>query len=930
MKSDAGFGTLSLFFRYVRILFVWVLLLLLGSMLQPTGFTLLSDALESFDFDEKILDGDAREPVLPPLLLPEECNTDVSADDFQPRLPVEKRDVRISLGEEKFLIEAELVFHKCSKELLDVRHDMQRSISSGFNDTYMGSARQIQGVFIEQMHLTQVLPEMIVADGSDLVRVIFRGKLGKEEVVKRNEGKSSLTMWIERIAWDAKETHVVISKSPQINIWPVNQVPLDLEKNELRFSDQSGKWQPVELLIALPEAWMAPATSSENVKRTPVAELARAAFGEIDWLQTLWRGLNYALPLLVAMLWARQQRTVVMADAGGLAEVKPAGALLHDSLASFSGLALILVSGLTIFTLGEGIVSKLSRLEWESARMLANFSWNQIDVWIAVFIAFLWPVIARLWMGGRIRQPSMLLVVPLALLTMLAFIAIYWWMKFRLDYDLSVPVFNFFHWDDSDFKILPILMFILAAAVSGVLWLGVEISGASGALRIARSIILGWLLVLSFTFMLQDRLRMAWLAVLIVPFGWVYARTSLAWLRAVWPDAVKWPDWLFLGVVTAFAWLLTMPPSDVGNPNPSWLLSSAVWALLGIWQFFVILTLLQWLQEKSANVEKARLGSYMRGAAAVFMIVLFYWRARQPWIPLLAVLGVGLLLQKYWLFSARSIRIPGKKHTSLLSGAIAEIGFLNDLLLLKGKLRKNLLDKTSKGESGIRDFIDKRAELEQIIKDHEVAGIRARGNAAIALSRGAGGSAWVRGQRGAVMAMIISVPWVISYFWNLSGQIPNMNASAVSQLTTVLMDIGRWPALGFFFLFFYPHIRGYNGIQKGLTLTAALVVPLLAGTILWSVQSPDAWLSLLYWSLQAFICCMILGVGLGDVGALRKVGKGPRHLVEIYNVGTLVAWSSSVVIAASAAVTTVLATQVGSLFTTGLKLLLPDMPVPEK
>lgn len=919
MRSDPGFSGLSLFFRYTRILVIWMLLLLLGSMLQPTVFTLLSDALEALGISEKIMEGREQEPVLPPLLVPDECAAATQPDSSQPRSPIEKRDIRISLGEEKFTVEATLVLHKCSRELLDVRKDIQRSMNDGFHDNYMSSTWQIQGVSINQLNLRQPLPEMIVEDGKDLVKVIFRGEVSKDDLVKRASDKSKLSMWIDQGGWVAKETNVVISKAPPISVWPVTQIPLDQQKNELRFSDQSGKWQSVELLISLPDFWRIPAERDKN-QRAPVAELAKAAFGEIDWLQTLWRGLNYALPLLAAMLWARQKRTVTVAD----------GTLLHDRLANFTGLGLVLISGLTIFTLGEGMVSELSRLNWGPAKIASNFTWVQIDVWITVFIAFVWPVIASIWLSKRMGRPSMLLVVPLAILTILSFAAVYWWARVRLGSDFRVPAFSFFYWNDADFEILPILMFMLTAAVAGVLWLGVEISGAGGALRITRAVILGWLTVLLFAFFLRYQAQMLWLAVLIVPFGWVYARISLAWLRSVWSAAEQWPDWLVLWAISGFALLLIMPPPDVGNPSPSWLLTSAVWAMLGIWQFFVILSMLLWLREQAADVETARLDRYLQGAAAVFMIVLFYWRARQPWIPLLTVLGTGLLLQHYWLFPTRSIRVPGRKHASLLSGAIAEIGFLNDLFSLKAKLRKNLLDKTSKGESGIQDFLAKRAELEQIIKDHEVAGIRARGNAAMALSRGPGGSAWVRGQRGAVMAMIISIPWIISYFWNLSGEIPSMNASVVAQLTTVLLDIGRWPALGFFFLFFYPHIRGYNGIQKGLTLTLALIVPLLVGTVLWSVQSPDAWLGLLYWSLQAFICCMILGVGLGDIGALRKVGKGPRHLVEIYNVGTLVAWFSSVVIAASAAVTTVLATQVGSLFTTGLKLLLPDMPAPEK
>jgi hypothetical protein len=313
------------------------------------------------------------------------------------------------------------------------------------------------------------------------------------------------------------------------------------------------------------------------------------------------------------------------------------------------------------------------------------------------------------------------------------------------------------------------------------------------------------------------------------------------------------------------------------------------------------------------------------------MIVMFYWPAQQPWVPLLATFGVGLLVQRYWVFAPRPLRLPARNSTRLLSRAISEISLLNDLLRVRRGLRKTLADKVSKGEATPQDYLDKTRGLDQIIKDREIAGMRARGNTILALNRGSGKGAWIRAQYGTLMALVVSAPWMVSYFWNLSqNRVASTNAYAMSWLSSILLEIGQWPALGFFFLFFYPHIRGRNGIEKGLTLTVALIAPALVGTILWHARVSAVWLSLLFWSLQAFICCMTIGVGLGDIGALRRAGKGPRSLVEIYNLGTLTAWSSSLAIAIGAAVTTALATQAGSLFSAGLKLLLPEAPVAGK
>jgi len=70
---------------------------------------------------------------------------------------------------------------------------------------------------------------------------------------------------------------------------------------------------------------------------------------------------------------------------------------------------------------------------------------------------------------------------------------------------------------------------------------------------------------------------------------------------------------------------------------------------------------------------------------------------------------------------------------------------------------------------------------------------------------------------------------------------------------------------------------------------------------------------------------MVLGVALGDLGALRQAGGRAGSLIEIYNLGTLAAWSSSLAVAVGAAVVTAMASGAGALFTTGLKLLLPEL-----
>ncbi|MDD5392566.1 MAG: hypothetical protein PHE17_06065 [Thiothrix sp.] len=918
MQTDSGSNSrlLPLFSRYIRILFAWVLLLLVTSELHPVNDRFFYDAMEMLGFNDHTA---FVAHSTTPLPLIQNCPTDTATDNGSTPVAIEKQDIRLDFKGDKISLETQAVFARCSKEFATLRQVIQATVDAQNNIGYLGTSGLMPRVAFGRATMTASLPEMGIGDDAEFVTVISRGELSTDEVLKANEGSSRVLLVIGKGMWFAKETHVSITKDAQTTLWSMNEMPTTQTASGLTFSGLADNWGKLELLVSLPTQGQAPAADNREPDNqasanNPLPELVRAAFGQIEWLQNLWRGLSYGLPLLLALLWAR--RVGMSADA-----------TVPENLTHFATLGLLLVSGLTLMVLGENIITGMEGWSVIHARV----SLIQVGVWYGVFLALLWPLMMKMDLRGGMARPPLFIVVMLGMFAVLFFVAAEWWIRTKLGVNAyKLTGLNIRNWQYSDFEGLPALILLFAAAFMAILWLAVEMVGTASAFRAVRVMLVGWLLISGVSFLLDRGHLYAWLALLVIPFAWGYAKVSLLWIRSVWTGAEAWPAWLIQCLGVTLAVVLIMPPPNLTNPPPLWLLTSAVWTLLGLWQFLVLASVLAWLKGQAAEADARQFAGHIYGAATVFMVIMFYWPARQSWVPLLTTFGVGLAMLKYWLFASRPLRIPTDKTTPLLSRAITEIGFLNDLLSLRIKLRKNLLEKTSKGESSVQDFLAKREELEQVIKIHEVAGIRARGNAALALNRGSAENAWVRGRQGAIMATIISIPWIISYFWGLSGDIASMNAYVLSQLTSVLLGVGRWPALGFFFLFFYPHIRGYNGIQKGLVLTLALIAPLMAGTILWNVHSTDAWLSLLFWSLQAFVCCMTLGVVLGDIGALRRAGKGTMHLVEIYNVSTLVAWSSSVVIAVGAAVTTVLATQVGSLFTTGLKLLLPDMPIPGK
>lgn len=922
MQSDSGFSVLSLLGRHIRILLAWVLLILVSTALYPQVSGWFHYVVEEFELEpETVSIAEKRRP-LQPLA---ECEDAQNADLLPTRsVPVEKQVLHLGLHEKKLTLEVSTVFHRCSAEFADLRQTVQAAVDAQDNVTYL-NMNSLQGVLVGHTEMNLSLPEIQPGSDNELVTVRARSELDTSEILQLNGGSPQVIVNIMEGRWRAKTAEVIITRDTNTLVWPLNMLPTQQSADKLVFSGNSGNLGMLQLVVNLPVAELSQGQDNENLNNpaNPLPEIMRAAYGQIGWLQNLWLALSYAVPLLLVLLWAR--RPVMQAEDHLFADGAGHG-FPHTSLMRFSCTGLLLISGLTLLSLGGDITRGIRD------NFLGYFHslWSVLLIWTTVFIGFIWPSLARMSLKGKVSRLPLWVAIPLGLLSIGLYVAAEWWIRENLPddaYKLSATV-SLFDPSGNDFDVIPAILLLLGSACAVLLWLSGEIAGALGAFRIVFKALTGWILVF-LTFSLLERYwGSAWLRLWIIPFGWIFASISLEWIRSIWVSAKSWPDWLILVLGALFAVLLTMPPATVNKPSPSWLLTSAAWTLLGLWQFLILASVLHWLKNQEIRVAQRQLDVHVYGAAVVFMVIMFYWPARQPWIPLLVTLGVGLLMLRYWLFMSRPLRIPTDRNSSMLGQSIAEISFLNDLSLLRTRLRKNLLDKVGKGESNLREFLSKREDVEALIRNHETAGILARGRAALALNQGAGGSAWNRGVQGAVMAMIISIPWIVSYFWGLTGNTASMNAYVVSQLTAVLLGVGRWAALGFVFLYFYPHIRGYNGIQKGLVMTLGLVTPLLAGVILWKVQSADAWLNLLFWSLQVFVCCMTLGVLLGDIGALRRAGKGIRHLVEIYNFSTLLAWSSSVVIAAGAAVTTALATQVGSLFTSGLKLLLPDMPTP--
>jgi hypothetical protein len=152
--------------------------------------------------------------------------------------------------------------------------------------------------------------------------------------------------------------------------------------------------------------------------------------------------------------------------------------------------------------------------------------------------------------------------------------------------------------------------------------------------------------------------------------------------------------------------------------------------------------------------------------------------------------------------------------------------------------------------------------------------------AKIAFGLTAGDSAWADGKRGARYGLILGAPWSLLYLWELAGgpgSLPDdMLLGLLGNAVWLLLE---WGLYGFFFGYFYPYLRGDNGIQKGAFLFLAIVVPPLLHEGM--TELPSDWPAFGLWALQALLFSLTLGIVAGDLDKLWRAGQGWTHLKDL-------------------------------------------------
>lgn len=308
--------------------------------------------------------------------------------------------------------------------------------------------------------------------------------------------------------------------------------------------------------------------------------------------------------------------------------------------------------------------------------------------------------------------------------------------------------------------------------------------------------------------------------------------------------------------------------------------------------------------------------------AGIVLALTFFFMPSQQWLSILVTFSLGWLLLQRWVFVPRNITAQ-----SDVPATIRDVIRLNEAELALRMMKKDHRAKLATGELAFHEYERHVRGMEALVEELRER-LQPVGNTAPAavLSSGTPMEPWARAAIGAKYGLLFAVPWLALFLRDFhAGFAPDRGYEWSAAIGTALQAMGQWPLLGFFFGYFYPHLRGETGLSKGLYLFLAVVTPAFAATALAMPTSTPAWTSFSFWALQLFIHCMLLGLFAGDHETLRASGLGWRHLVDVHNLGALAAWGSSLLLAVGVAATTAATTQVGALVMQALQNVVPEL-----
>lgn len=365
-------------------------------------------------------------------------------------------------------------------------------------------------------------------------------------------------------------------------------------------------------------------------------------------------------------------------------------------------------------------------------------------------------------------------------------------------------------------------------------------------------------------------------------------------------------------------------------PANYWRLITLANELMGLFLLVLVWILVDFLKYKSKHSHWLNLPQSTRWAGILLSLVVFYSSTtRWNYLPIEFMVGF-ILLDKWFLPTKRYDRSLFAEIKGQLPQIIQKIIDFNDAEKTRESLKKELLSKVGKGELTHKQYLQKLKGQSKAVDDlKKELTIKEHFAKRVVLAFGPTDSAWRNGKKAALYSLFFSAPWTVLFLRNIVlAEAFGGSYLILDVVSSIIFFELKWISYGFILGYFYPYIKGDNGIQKGLSLFLTVITPSLVWTALANPLNAARWFSFGFWVLQIFVHTMLLGLVAGDYETLRQADFRWKQLLEIHRVGALSAWASSVFIAVGAAVSALITSGGAQLIASVIKFTAENFKVP--
>lgn len=439
----------------------------------------------------------------------------------------------------------------------------------------------------------------------------------------------------------------------------------------------------------------------------------------------------------------------------------------------------------------------------------------------------------------------------------------------------------------------------IAAFVASCWWLMREIGGG-----IFHTLVL--IGVTTLIYLARDRFAF-WIT---WPLAALFLVSLVLLVRSAFTNArrISFLRFVILLLVCLVAAKLLLPPEFF---TPYWELHELVDAANDLALFAILAAFLVLLRDHSQSgapsLTALRLG---------FALALSFFYSARYGLYGAVVFILGYLLLRYGLFIPRWRRGWEQIDANTIRAGVSKVIAMHEAERALDGLRKTARAEVAEGKKKWSEYEKLTHELEAVVSEYrkDEAAFTASWRA---LARGSTEPPWKRGLYAARIAALLAIPWIFLYLAVASHhEIPATPQSWLQICATFILAVVQWPLFGFFFAYFYPEIRGDNGLSKSLVYFVTIVVPPFLAFVIFSIEQTPNFELFALWIFQNFIQAMVLGLFAGDYRTLKEFGLSWRHLRDVHNLGVLSAYGSSIIVAVGGAISTAAATGVIDLLKT--------------